>query len=77
MESAGILANRNSLPHDEKPFHPSGIRMGTPSATARGMKEGELRKIAQFIDRALKNKEDSGKIKEEVRKLAVKFIFNG
>ena len=77
LESAGILANRNSLPHDEKPFHPSGIRMGTPSATARGMKEGELRKIAQFIDRALKNKEDSGKIKEEVRKLAVKFIFNG
>jgi len=77
LESVGILANRNSLPHDEKPFHPSGIRMGTPSATARGMKEKEMVKIAGFIDRALKNKEDSDKIKEEVKKLAIKFTFNG
>ena len=77
LESVGILANRNSLPNDEKPFHPSGIRMGTPSATARGMKEKEMKKIAQFIDRALKNKEDSGKIREEVKKLAVQFTFNG
>jgi glycine/serine hydroxymethyltransferase len=39
------------------------------------MKEREMKKIAQFIDRALKNKEDSGKIKGEVKKLAVRFIF--
>ena len=75
LESAGILANRNSLPHDEKPFHPSGVRIGTPSATARGMKEKEMRKIAGFIDRALKNKEDFGKIREEVKKLAQRFVF--
>jgi glycine hydroxymethyltransferase len=77
LESVGILANRNSLPHDEKPFHPSGIRIGTPSVTARGMKEKEMLKIAGFIDRALKNKENFGKIKEEVKKLAQRFIFCG
>lgn len=77
LESVGILANRNSLPHDEKPFHPSGIRMGTPSVTARGMKGKEMLKIAGFIDRALKNKEDSGKIREDVKKLAQRFTFCG
>lgn len=77
LESVGILANRNSLPHDEKPFHPSGIRIGTPSVTARGMKEKEMIKIAGFIDRALKNKEDSGKIRGEVKKLAQRFNFCG
>lgn len=75
LESVGILANRNSLPDDDKPFHPSGIRIGTPSATARGMKEKEMKKIARLIDRVLKNKEDSGKIREEVKKLAEKFVF--
>lgn len=75
LESVGLLANRNSLPHDDKPFHPSGLRMGTPSATARGMKAGEMKKIARFIDRALKNKEDSGNIREEVKKLALRFVF--
>ena len=77
LESVGILANRNSLPHDDKPFKPSGLRLGTPSVTARGMKEREMKKIARLIHRALQNKEDSGKIKSEVKKLAVKFAFNG
>ena len=72
----GILANRNSLPHDDKPFKPSGLRLGTPSATARGMKEREMKKIARLIHRALQNKEDSGKIRKEVKVLAKKFVFN-
>lgn len=77
LETAGILANRNSLPHDDKPFKPSGIRIGTPSVTARGMKEKEMKKIAALIHRVLQNKEDLGKIKEEVKNLAKKFIFVG
>ena len=77
LESVGILANRNSLPHDDKPFKPSGLRLGTPSVTARGMKEREMKKIARLIHRALQNKEDSGKIKSEVKKLAIRFVFNG
>src|SRR3989344_5149653 len=75
LESVGILANRNSLPHDDKPFKPSGLRLGTPSVTARGMKEREMKKIAALIHRALQNKEDSGKIRKEVKVLAKKFVF--
>lgn len=77
LEAVGILANRNSLPHDDKPFKPSGLRLGTPSVTARGMKEKEIKKIAELIDMVLKNKMVSGKIKAEVKKLAKRFIFNG
>ena len=77
LEAAGILANRNSLPQDDKPFKPSGLRLGTPSVTARGMKEKEMGHIASLIHRVLQNKEDTGKIKKEVKTLAKKFIFNG
>ena len=77
LEAVGILANRNSLPHDDKPFKPSGIRLGTPSVTARGMEEKEMKKIANLIDLALKNKEKPAIIKQEVKKLANKFILNG
>lgn len=77
LEAVGILANRNSLPHDDKPFKPSGLRLGTPSVTARGMKEKEMRQIARFIDEVLKSERDLGKIKAEVKSLARKFIFNG
>ncbi len=77
LEQIGILANRNSLPHDDKPFRPSGLRLGTPSVTARGMKEKEMRRIASLIDRALQKKESLVIIKREVAGLARKFIFNG
>ncbi|MEK7500776.1 MAG: serine hydroxymethyltransferase [Patescibacteria group bacterium] len=77
LEQIGILANRNSLPHDDKPFRPSGLRLGTPSVTARGMKEKEMRRIASLIDRALQKKESLAIIKREVAGLARKFIFNG
>ncbi len=77
LEAVGILANRNSLPHDDKPFKPSGIRLGTPSVTARGLKEKDMEKIANLIDQALKNKEKPAIIKQEIKKLANKFIFHG
>ena len=50
LEYAGIVANRNSVPNDEAPpFIPSGLRLGTPGVTTRGMKEKEMKIIAGFI----------------------------
>ncbi len=50
MDVAGMYANRNSIPHEPcSPFYPSGIRLGTPLVTTRGMKEAEMKQIARWI----------------------------
>lgn len=70
LEKVNITLNKNSIPGDkEKPAFTSGIRLGTPAMTSRGFKENEFIKVADFIDRALKNKNDEAtlkSIKEEV-----------
>lgn len=54
LEYAGIILNYNSVPFDTNPpFYPSGIRLGTPVLTTRGMKEKEMIKVADWIDRAI------------------------
>jgi len=74
LEQAGIIANRNTIPGDpRKPFDPSGIRLGTPAITTRGMKEKETKKIAKWIDGIIDKKENTKKIKKEVRALARKY----
>jgi glycine hydroxymethyltransferase len=73
LERANIVANRNSLPSDTSPFNPSGIRLGTPAITSRGMKEKEMIKIAEFFERILIKKEKPEKIKKEVIALTKKF----
>jgi glycine hydroxymethyltransferase len=73
LEKANIVANRNSLPSDTSPFNPSGIRLGTPAITSRGMKEKEMIKIAEFFERILIKKEKPEKIKKEVINLTKKF----
>ena len=56
LEESGIVANKNSVPHDpEPPTVTSGIRLGTPALTTRGMEEGELREIGEMIGKRLKN----------------------
>jgi glycine hydroxymethyltransferase len=67
LDEAGITTNKNTVPNDPKsPMITSGIRVGTPAMTTRGMKEPEMEIIAGFIDRVLTNIEDT-KVIEEVR----------
>ena len=82
LEKAGITCNKNSIPNDpEKPFITSGVRLGTPAITARGMKEDEAVQIAEMIIKVLENVNDDEKIaevKNEVLKLAEKFpLYKG
>jgi glycine hydroxymethyltransferase len=68
LEEAGITVNKNMVPFDpQKPWVASGIRIGTPAVTTRGMKEKDMEVIAEMIDRVLNDTENE-KIKEEVRK---------
>lgn len=54
LETAGIVINKNGVPYDPMPpFYPSGIRLGTPAITTRGMKEADMTKIATWMDEAL------------------------
>jgi glycine hydroxymethyltransferase len=71
LDRAGIVANYNTVPFDpRKPFSPSGLRIGTPSVTTRGMKEEEMRQIGRWMDDAIANVNDAealDRIAAEVR----------
>ena len=59
LSKAGITVNKNTVPFDPRPpFSPSGIRLGTPALTTRGMKEPEMQQIVSFIDRAISHAGD-------------------
>ena len=76
-DKARITLNKNMIPFDpEKPFVTSGIRVGTPAVTTRGMKEAEMIRIADFIDRAVANRADDAALAalgEEVREFTKAF----
>lgn len=81
LEKANITVNKNGVPNDpRKPWDPSGIRLGTPAITTRGMKEPEMDKIAEYIDTVLRNYQDEGlllDIKEEVKQFTKDFPIPG
>ncbi|MBU2634969.1 serine hydroxymethyltransferase [Patescibacteria group bacterium] len=74
LEKAGITVNKNSIPFDPNPpFKPSGLRLGTPAITTRGMKEKEMRQIASWINEVITDPKSCSKIRQEVKKLCQDF----
>jgi glycine hydroxymethyltransferase len=76
LDLAGITVNKNAIPFDpEKPFIASGIRIGTPAVTSRGLVEKDMATIAAWINRAIthhQNPKELAKIKAEVKTLCLK-----
>lgn len=81
LGEAGITVNKNAIPYDTNPpLKPSGIRIGTPALTTRGMKEAEMKRIAKWIVAALEKRNDEqalAKIRAEVLDLAEQFPLYG
>jgi glycine hydroxymethyltransferase len=77
LEAAGIIANKNGIPNDPRPPKvTSGLRLGTPALTTRGLKENDIAKVADFLDRAIVSKSDSAalaKIRQEVAEFCKAF----
>jgi glycine hydroxymethyltransferase len=77
LDEAGITVNKNTIPFETRsPFQASGIRLGTPAVTTRGMKETEMAAIADMISEVLmdiKNVDAAHKVRERVRELTAKF----
>ena len=77
LEAAGIISNKNGIPSDPRPPKvTSGIRLGTPALTTRGLNETDMTAVAAFIDRALIAREDAtalAKIRAEVSEFALRF----
>ena len=71
LENNGIITNYNTIPHDPRPpMDPSGIRLGTPTLTTRGMKEREMKEVARLMDAVLAGNKD---VKKEVKRLCARF----
>lgn len=77
LEAAGIITNKNMIPFDErKPTQTSGLRLGTPALTTRGLKEADMRTVADLIHRVLKAEGDetvADKLRGEVRNLCEQY----
>lgn len=76
LEASGITANANAIPNDTlPPFRPSGLRLGTPALTTRGMMEAEIKQIAEWIITAITTEDPAeyAKIKQQTTSLAARF----
>lgn len=81
LEKAGMYCNKNTIPFDTRsPWDPSGIRIGTPTLTTRGMKEQEMKEVGKFIVHALTHANDESelkKAKQNVQEFCGEFVFYG
>jgi glycine hydroxymethyltransferase len=81
LDRAGIVGNYNAIPFDpRKPFSPSGLRVGTPAVTSRGMKEPQMRQIARWMSEAIAQVDDEtalSRIAAEVREMCGGFPVPG
>ncbi len=81
LDTAGIVCNYNTVPYDpRKPFSPSGIRLGTPAVTSRGMRETEMRQVAKWMDEVIAHVDDEttlARIAGEVREMCQHFPAPG
>jgi glycine hydroxymethyltransferase len=81
LDKAGITCNKNMIPYDpRKPMDPSGVRLGTPALTTRGMKEAQMKQIAQWILAAMDqvDQEDAlAAIRSEIRTFCQDFPVPG
>jgi len=74
LEEAGITINKNTIPYDPNPpFKPSGIRMGTPAITTRGMKEKDMVRVAGWINEVISSPKNVKRVREEIRVFCKKF----
>ena len=77
LDEIGITVNKNAIPFDTNPpLKPSGVRIGSPAVTTRGMREGEMKQIARWISEALHNRTDAqvlGRIRGQVRQMCEAF----
>ena len=65
LDKIGLTANKNAIPADpEPPFRPSGLRLGTPAVTTRGLVEGDMSRLAEWIDQAIANRDNEAKLVE-------------
>ncbi len=72
LEAVGISVNKNMIPYDpRKPLDPSGIRVGTPAITTRGMGVEEMKTVARVMNDAIENREDASKLAELAKEIAV------
>ena len=73
LQGSGIIANKNTIPYDERsPFVTSGLRLGTPALTSRGMGEAEMARLADWIARVLRDPDGEG-VRAGVRREVVEF----
>ena len=79
LDEVGLCVNKNMIPFDpRKPRDPSGIRLGTPAITTRGMRESEMKTIGELVNKAIEFKDDKiakEKIRAEVKELCARFVF--
>lgn len=81
LEDANIICNKNMLPNDTSSVRPSGLRFGSQEMTRLGMKESEMKQVAEFIARVVVKKEDPAKVKEDVKAFkkdfaSIQYCFN-